>query len=83
MTIELSRRHWIIFAVFPAMQVFGIAVLGIRAGVVRDGWVYLGLFAVPNELMGWMVGVGLTFSGCFVNALIIGNIWDSLRPSKP
>jgi membrane associated rhomboid family serine protease len=82
MTIEFSRRYWIIFAVFLAMQLFAIAVMGIRVGVVRDGWVYLGLFAVQNQLTGLMVGIGLTFSGCFVDALIIGKIWDSLRPSK-
>jgi hypothetical protein len=61
------------------MQLFGI---GIRAGIVREGWIYLGLFAVPNQLMGWMVGIGLTISGCFVDALIIDKILDSLRPKK-
>ncbi len=71
-----------IFAVFLAMQLFGIAVMSIRLGVVREGWVYLGLFAVPHQLMGWMVGIGLMFSGCFMDALIIAWLRDSLRPSK-
>jgi hypothetical protein len=81
MRIEISRKHWVIFAVFLAMQVFGIAVMASRTGLVHDGWLQLGLFAVWNNYAGWMVGLGLIFSGCFVDALIVVFMWDVFRHS--
>ncbi len=81
MTIQISRRHWFVFALFLAMQVFGIAVTANRVGLVHDGWVQLGLFSVWNNYVGWMVATGLIFSGCFVDALILVFIWDSFRQS--
>jgi hypothetical protein len=47
MTIEFSKKHWVTSGIFLAMYIFGLTIAGTRMGIVRDGWIYLGLFAAP------------------------------------
>ena len=83
MTVNVGRKHWIVFGILLATQVFGMWATAHRNPMnVNPDWIYFGLFAVPKHFFGWMIAAEMTVSLCFVTALIIVNLWDAVRKAN-
>lgn len=80
MTLYVGRKHWIVFAILLAIQVFGMGETAHRTPVTANlEWIYFGLFAVPRHFFGWMIAAEMTPGMCFVTALIVVGAWEGAR----
>jgi hypothetical protein len=82
MTLCTGRRHWIVFSVLLTTQVFGLWLTAHRNPMnVGSDWTYFALFAVAKTPFGWIIAAGMVICMCFVTALIMVTLWDTVRQS--
>jgi hypothetical protein len=80
--IKVSRKHWVVFGLVLAVQIFAVwasaarmrLVWGPQYLVVAGGVVVLR----PKHWFGWETLAILIASSAFVEALIIVNLWETL-----
>jgi len=84
MTIEIRKRHWIVFAILLALQATGAFITAGRGSMqLRDGWIYLGLIAVPNLFIGWVAAVEFFTLAGLGTSVVIVSLWENVFRAKP
>ncbi len=78
MTLNIGRKHWVVFAILLAMQVPGMVITAGRGSVMGD-WIHLGLFAVARNGFGYFIAAELIVCSCFVTALIMVSLWEVVQ----
>jgi hypothetical protein len=83
MTLNLGRKHWVVFTVLLAMQIPGMVITARRSSLNVNGtWIYFGLFAVPRNAFGYFIAAEMVLCLCFVTALIMVTLWDAVRQAN-